>query len=319
MVSDVELRINLARIEKESMMLKILRQCVGPWIAGSPGVGFPNTIHRVVALTRFFRNPPLLRLLARLVADSKQRPVRIGSYGVADGSELISLLIALDPVRTHLELELEGFDINTEFLALAMAGTCLTAKHCPQGFEPALFPDYLEPRPDGTGWRVKPSHQTLFRYAYGDVLAPPASDCMNRFDLLMCLNVVGSFTPELCRQAVVYLVARVKPGGIVALGGENLDMVPKVCAAAGLIPILEDVAAIHNAWTVQRAFYDKGGDRPWWALEPFNANHPDGITRYCAVYRKPETTMAASGDNLAGTNTANTNAPMNAHTSDANT
>lgn len=251
-----------------------------------PGV-FADDSRRAANITCFFRNPPLLNLLATLVTPAPATPYRIASWGVADGSEAVSLLLRLDPQRRGIVLEYDGFDIDYVFLALAVHGLVhANPHHASPEYHPQTFPDYLEPLPDNDCWRLKPAFQSWMRFGYGDVLQPPPARYLGRFDLLLCLNVIGNFTETATRQAIHNLDLQLKPGGLLVVGAGNLDVLPRAVCAAAYVPVLQDVAAIHEAWTVQRAFY-ANPNRPWWALEPFNAAHPDAPARYCIVYRKP--------------------------------
>jgi hypothetical protein len=105
-------------------------------------------------------------------------------------------------------------------------------------------------------------------------------------DLVMCQNVMTLMPEESCEAAIRYLVQLVKPGGILALGGGPLGLIHRLVAAHGFEAILEDAQNIHEAWTVQRRFYDNLRP-PAWALEPFDATHPEGAMRYCTLFRNP--------------------------------
>lgn len=229
------------------------------------------------AITRLFRNPPQLALLATLLGPQRSSS-RVRIYGVADGAEAVSLLVALAPPE-HATLVIEGVDISEAYLHAA-EDLVFTPEHFAEGVDPADHHTYLEAVDDG--WRLGSPWRRFLRFSHGDVLdaghAAPV-------DLVMCQNTLVGFPAGDAARAVAGLVAEVRPGGLLAVGGGQLDVVPAAVRSHGLAPVLDDVEAIHEAWVVQRRFYDNPR-RPWWALEPFDPDHPDGPTRYCTVFRK---------------------------------
>lgn len=230
-------------------------------------------------ITRLFRNPPQLALLAALVgADGGSALIRI--YGVADGAEAVSVLVSLAPDEEDT-LRIEGFDISDDYLRAA-DDLCFTPGHFGEGVDPAAFAAHLEAV--AGGWRLRAPWRRFLVFAHGDVTAAGAAEPA---DVVLCQNTLVGFTPEDATTAVAGLVAEVKPGGLLLVGGGRLDVVPAAVCRTGLVPVLDDVEAIHEAWEVQRRFW--ANERPpWWALEPFDAAHPDGPVRYCTVFRRPE-------------------------------
>ena len=243
----------------------------------APGNDLPEQTN----ITQLFRNPPQLKLLAELL--SRHNSCCVAIYGVADGSEAVSLLLSLDPFRTKLELHIEGFDICSEYLAYAESFT-FTTRHFPKNVNPRNLATYLD-RVDGQSWRVKQNWRALISYACRDVLTLEPGPRKQSYDLVMCQNVMTLMPATSCERAISNLVPLVKPGGILALGGGPLGLVPRLAMSQQLTPILEEVEAIHEAWTVQRHFYNKPR-RPKWALEPFDATDPEGALRYCTLFRK---------------------------------
>lgn len=246
------------------------------WTASRRGESLPGQPPRT-AITRLFRNPPQLRLLTGLLGeDGHSAQIRI--YGVADGAEAVSLLVSIDP-PDDADLSIEGFDISAEYLRAAQ-DLVFTDAHFAAGVDPAAYGDHLERVADG--WQVRGRWRRFLHFAHGDVLAagdrPPV-------DVVLCQNTLVGFDPGDVDRALSGLVAEVAPGGLLVVGGGRLDVVPPLALAQGLSPELEDVEAIHEAWEVQRRFWDNER-RPWWALEPFDPGHRDGPARYCTVFRK---------------------------------
>jgi chemotaxis methyl-accepting protein methylase len=230
-----------------------------------------------------FRNPPQLKLLSKLLASSSDDLCRIAIYGVADGSEAVSLLISLDPQRNRMNLKIEGFDICSEYLEHAKK-FIFTDRHFPPNIKLGDFNNYLER--DDRGWRLKLKWQPLIDYALGDVLQAGSNSSGDAYNLVMCQNLLISLPKQACETAVSNLITLAKSGGFLAIGGGPLGLIHSRLLQHGMEPILEDVEAIHEAWTVQRQFYHNPHP-PYWALEPFDATNPEGAVRYCTLFRKP--------------------------------
>jgi SAM-dependent methyltransferase len=241
-------------------------------------------------ITRMFRNQPQLDALARLLREPAPLGLRIAIYGVADGAEAASLLIALDPARSALEIRMDGFDINDDYLRCARAFS-FTAEHFGPDHRPSDYPDYLE-QVDDT-WELAARWRAGLTFERGNVLAistAPAS-----YDAVLCQNVLISLPPAECATALHALGRLVRPDGLLVVGGGPLGTIPSLAAADGFVPILDQVDAIHEAWSVQRAFY-ANAKRPYWALEPFDAAHPDGPARYATIFRRAPSMGTPSHD-----------------------
>lgn len=219
-----------------------------------------------------------MALLTALLGDAGPS-ARVRIYGVADGAEAVSLLVSIAPAE-DATLSIEGLDISDDYLRAADE-LFFAPAHFGAGEDPTAHRPYLEPV--AGGWRVPERWRRFLRFSHGDVLTaghrPPA-------DVVLCQNTLVGFDPDDAVRAVAGLVEEVTPGGLLVVGGGKLDVVPAAVIAHGLDPVLDDVEAIHEAWEVQRRFYDNARP-PWWALEPFAADHPDGPARYCTVFRKP--------------------------------
>lgn len=232
-------------------------------------------------ITRLFRNPPQLAVLAALLgAGGASAFVRI--YGVADGAEAVSVLVALDP-SADATLRIEGFDISDDYLRAA-SELLFTDGHFADGVDPTVFATHLEAT--GGGWRLREPWRRFLTFSRGDVMAAGGSDPA---DVVMCQNTLVGFSPEDATTAVAGMVAEVKPGGLLVVGGGQLDVVPAAVVRHGLVPVLDDVEAVHEAWEVQRRFFGNENP-PWWALEPFDADHPEGAARYCTIFRREAVT-----------------------------
>ncbi|HEX5719772.1 MAG TPA: CheR family methyltransferase [Thermoanaerobaculia bacterium] len=230
------------------------------------------------AITRLFRNPPQLRAIARQLAE--RRRLRLLVHAMADGAETVSLLIALDPARRPLDLRIEGRDLCAAYVADAKRFS-YSRQHAPRNVDLGDFGAYLRRTLLG-GWSVRKRWRELFHYAEGDVLQRPPDLAQEAYELVACQNLLINLPEEAVPAAFANLVSELAPGGILAAGGGPLGTIHRLAWEHGLEPVLDDLEAIHEAWEVQRAFWDKP-KRPYWALEPFDAGHPE---RYCTLFRK---------------------------------
>ncbi len=262
------------------------------WMDPRTGGGAPDRSD----ITRMFRNPPQLGALIRLVADRPQ--LRVAIYGVADGAEAVSLLVAADPARTSIGLRIDGYDINGEYLRLADTYT-YPRRHFLPDHGPARYADYFEP--SGSGWRLRERWRACITYAYGDVLNPGSAAAGAAYHLVMCQNVLVSLSPADSARAIANLAALVRPGGLLAIGGGPIDLVPGLVLREGFTPILDDVEAIHEGWTVQRRFYENakqpvlgaralpgrtpGGARPLLHHLPQDSRRVISVRRYPSIER----------------------------------
>lgn len=233
------------------------------------------------AITRLFRNPPQLRAIARQLAGRDR--LRLLVHAMADGAEPVSLLIALDPARHPVDLRIEGRDLCAAYVEDARRFT-YSRQHAPRGMDLGSFGAYLRRLPLG-GWSLRQPWRKLFHYAEGDVLRQAPELPQDAFDLVACQNLLISLPPEATAAAFANLVSSLGPGGILAAGGGPLGTIHRLAREHGLEPVLDGVEDIHESWDVQRAFWSRPR-RPYWALEPFDAAHPEGPERYCTLFRK---------------------------------
>jgi hypothetical protein len=207
--------------------------------------------------------------------------VRALIYGVADGAEAVSLLATLAPAPQD-PVEIVGRDVDAALLDAARTWTYLPG-HVPDGTDLLRYDQVLEPRPGG-GWALREAYRGMVRYEAGDV-REAAADSSGDYHVVCCQNTLVMFPAETVPDVVAGLAARTAPGGLLVLGGGPLGVITPAAAASGCVPVLDQVGAVHEAWTVQRAFWDNQV-RPCWALEPYDAGHAEGPGRYATVFRK---------------------------------
>lgn len=170
-----------------------------------------------VTISRFFRDGPVWRFLVeealpRLAAGG----ARAWSVGCASGEEAYSLALAARLARVPLEVL--GTDADGALLARAARGVypAGTLRELPE----ALAREAFEPAGEGEV-RLRDAFRAGVRFVQQDVRRawPEGS-----FQLVLCRNVVCTyFAPELQRQVLAELAARLLPGGLLVLGkGEAL-------------------------------------------------------------------------------------------------
>jgi hypothetical protein len=202
---------------------------------------------------------------------------------VADGSEAVSLFLALESKTTGIKPFIKGFDFNFEYIDRAAQFT-YTKNHFPPEISPHDFLEYFEPVLRNK-WKLKNEFWPCFSYQQHDILNDTPKTDVSQYDLVMCNNLIIGWNEEDCRTTIANLANQVKEGGLIVLGGGPLGFVHLEIISRGFTPLFDDIEEIHEAWTVQRRFYENEKP-PFWALEPFNTDHPDGIVRYCTVFRK---------------------------------
>ena len=115
-------------------------------------------------ITQIFRNPPQLALIASQLQTIEHKQLRIAIHGVADGAEALSVLMAIDPLRSGYQVSIEGRDIAKPYLAHAEQ-FLYTETQLPPHVQQAYFSDYLD-RDAQNNWLVKPEWQSVFQYAH---------------------------------------------------------------------------------------------------------------------------------------------------------
>src|SRR5262249_50264165 len=145
-------------------------------------------------ITRMFRNARQLQTLARLLLACEPSSLRIAIYGVADGAEAVSLLIALDPATRPVDVRIQGYDINADYLRFAVAFS-FPSRHFAPGHSPGAYPSYLERQ--GDDWQLRSKWRSHISFAVKNVLSLESSDAADAgcCDAVLCQNLLVSL-PE---------------------------------------------------------------------------------------------------------------------------
>jgi chemotaxis protein methyltransferase WspC len=169
----------------------------------------------VVSETWFFRGAGLFDELARAVATWPSRPFRALSLPCSTGEEPYSLAIAL--LEAGLDPKgwvIDALDLSGRLLEAARRGVYRDFSF--RQTDPALRARYF--RPVAGGWELIPGLRGLVRFAVGNVLDPALPASGGPYDLVLCRNLLIYLTPPARQQAVATLERLLTPGGLLAVG-----------------------------------------------------------------------------------------------------
>jgi chemotaxis protein methyltransferase CheR len=168
-----------------------------------------------INVTSFFRDADKFatlreRILPQLLDES--RTLQIWSAGCSDGAEPYSLAMLVRSIAPNQRLQIWATDIDRSALSRAIAGGPYPEQSV-ENVPRMLRAQFLVPCEGG--YRVKPELQRLIRFQEHNLLRDPVRD---RFDLIVCRNVIIYFTEE-AKAAVFQLFARsLRPGGFLFIG-----------------------------------------------------------------------------------------------------
>jgi chemotaxis methyl-accepting protein methylase len=234
--------------------------------------------------TKFFRN---LRQLAALEGPlsnlTKTGKMSILVAGCSYGCEAYSLggLLALQ--YPLLNWAIVAVDISREALGIADAAR-YTAEYNLGSARDDLA-RRLEARifdRSGDEWTVVADIRQRVSFAYGDVLSGEFRQFKN-YDLVLGQNFMIHMNDGSADAALRSLVAAVRSGGALFLGGMDLETKTNLLTAHNLVPLDWNIAGIHEADEMRRSAW------PWyyWSLEPISPRHRDYLTRYSTIFLKP--------------------------------
>jgi len=175
-----------------------------------------------INVTQFFRDETtfqiirdtLLPTLLAAKAAARSQTLRIWSAGCATGQETYSLAILLAAALQHKPAgfiaRVYGTDIDPTAVACARRGVyeapALEGMPCPDG---------LGQFTQAGAWRVSSEIRQLVRFKVHDLTQDRP---LQHIDLLLCRNVLISFSRETQRQVCDTLYAALRPGGFLVLG-----------------------------------------------------------------------------------------------------
>ena len=177
-------------------------------------------------MSGFFHEPEAFRLIAEemLPEIARQREggrLRVWNAACGAGQEAYSLAMALqDQPRAEVTIDLCASDLCSRRLEKAQAGL-YSQFEVQRGLPARRLVDCFEKQDDLFG--VLPRIRERIGWRRVNLLDDLSG--MGQFDLVMCRNLMNSFTEDARRKVVKNLAAVIAPGGCLVLGsGEYADL-----------------------------------------------------------------------------------------------
>lgn len=176
--------------------------------------------------TYFFRDRAMFdQLCSQVLPDlaarrATTRRLAIWSVGCSTGQEALSLamLFLEDPRWTGWTIDILGTDVSETVVETARAG-CYTQFEIQRGLGVAQMLRWFEDGPGG--WRAGDQLRRRVRFEVHNLLNPPPA--VNRFDLVLCRNVLLYFEGPNRARAFERMAAALTSGGRLMLGaGETV-------------------------------------------------------------------------------------------------
>ena len=234
--------------------------------------------------TKFFRNLQQLAALEGPLANlTKTGNLSVLVAGCSYGCEAYSLggLLALRFPR--LNWRITAVDISHEALKIAEAAR-YTSQHglgsprdnLEKQLEAGLF------KRSGDEWTVVADIRERISFAYSDVLSAEFRQFKN-YDLVLGQNFMIHMNDASAKSALASLVAAARPGGVLFLGGMDLETKTNLLAPHQLVPLDWNIVEIHEDDNMRRLAW------PWnyWSLEPIHPHDRNYLTRYSTIFLKP--------------------------------
>ncbi len=234
--------------------------------------------------TKFFRNlHQLAALEGPLASLTKAGNLSVLVAGCSYGCEAYSLGGLLALRFPLLNWRIDAVDISREALGIAEAARYTSDYGL--GSADGDVAKQLEARlfdRSGDEWTVVPDIRERVSFAYGDVLSAEFRQFKN-YDLVLGQNFLIHMDDASAETALASLVAATRSGGVLFLGGMNLETKARLLASHKLAPLDWNIAAIHDADEMRRSSW------PWyyWSLEPISPRHRDYLARYSTIFIKP--------------------------------
>ena len=174
--------------------------------------------------TLFFRDPVFFKAIENMILDfaskNPSKEIKIWSAASSTGQEAVSLMISIcELAQKHSlpKISIMATDISTQALEKAKNGI-YTDFEVSRGLSDERKAKYFTKQ--GNGWKVKDEILSKIKYFENNLVKPSLFD---KFDLIMCRNVLIYQTVALKQTVVNYLVDNLNENGFLVLGvGETL-------------------------------------------------------------------------------------------------
>lgn len=144
---------------------------------------------------------------------TRPRVLRVLSAGCSTGEEVWSLAAtavdALGPHTAQHMVKVTGVDFDDDALAIARAGVYRAWAF--RETSPAVRDRWFDAT--DAGWVVKPELRSIVRFARQNLAEAEAEPPPERYDLVLCRNVLLYFTPEAIAHAARFFAASLVEGG----------------------------------------------------------------------------------------------------------
>lgn len=148
-----------------------------------------------------------------LIPTISSRQARVLIVPCSHGEEAFT--IAAHLLKLGVDFEIDAFDVQPALIEEAKLGRLTFG-----------YPlEYLE-----SPGRVSPGVLERIRFQVGDAfdLPLPSPEPSNQYDLILCRNFVGYFTPDSAAELVSGFAARIRSGGVLLLDGFALSKMPNL-------------------------------------------------------------------------------------------
>jgi chemotaxis methyl-accepting protein methylase len=176
--------------------------------------------------TAFMRDGDQLDLiawhsLAPAARESRSGTIRVWSAACASGEEAytLALLAAESFAPAQAPVDVLGTDVSRAAVAAAVAGRY--GERSVRALSPELRRRYFDRQPDGS-YAVTKELRRMVRFGRHNLVrdpVPPLGE--DRFDVVVCRNVLIYFTAEVAGPVVDRLERSISPNGIILLGATD--------------------------------------------------------------------------------------------------
>jgi chemotaxis methyl-accepting protein methylase len=131
-------------------------------------------------------------------------------------------------------------------------------------------------------WTVVEDIRERVTFAHADVLSPEFQEFRN-YDLVLGQNFMIHMSEASAQTALAHLVAAARSGGVLFLGGMDLETKTNLVTSHKLVPVDWNIIPIHEEDDMRRSAW------PWyyWSLEPISPRERNYLARYSTIFLKP--------------------------------
>jgi len=168
-----------------------------------------------INVTSFFRDSDKFRDLREKILPTlynKSKTLKVWSAGCSAGAEPYTLAMIFEADAPEQKVRIWATDIDRGNLAIARAGGPYDAKAV-ESVPRAMLTRYFEVVEDG--YLVKPEVRKRITFQEHNLLRDAIRD---RFDLIVCRNVIIYFTEEAKRAVFKRFAEVLNPGGVLFIG-----------------------------------------------------------------------------------------------------